>query len=118
VRDLGHYLRRLARVAAAEAGPAAAPPRPAGTHTVGSGAVYVPLTQAHLEKERDRLRKDVGKGEAELVKIEQKLASQGFVAKAPPDVVAAVRADRDERIAALARLREHLAHVEAALAGG
>jgi hypothetical protein len=32
--------------------------------------------------------------------------------------VAGVRADRHERAAALARLREHLAHVEEALAGG
>ena len=118
VRDLGHYLRRLARVGAAEAGPDVAPPRPAGTHTVGSGAVYVPLTQAHLEKERDRLRKEIGKGEAELAKIERKLASDGFVAKAPPDVVAGVRADRDQRAAALGRQREHLSHVEGALAVG
>ncbi len=116
--ELGPYLRRLARVAAVEAGPEAVPPRPAGTQALGSAAVHVPLTQAHLERERDRLRKEIAKAEAQQGKIEKKLATPGFTVKAPPEVVAAVRAGRDAGAAALARLREHLAHVEAALAGG
>ncbi len=55
------------------------------------------------------------RAETELARIEQKLGSPGFVAKAPPEVVAGARTDRDERATVVARLREHLAHVEAAL---
>jgi valyl-tRNA synthetase len=117
VDQLGHYLRRLARVARIEVAPSVRVPQPAGTQAVGSAMVYVPLTRAHLEKERDRLRKEIGKAEAELARIEKKLATPGFTAKAPPEVVAAVRADRAERAAGLATLREHLTQVEAALAG-
>ncbi len=95
-----------------------APPRPAGTQALGSSAVYVPLTTDHLEKEGDRLRKEIAKAEAELAKLEKKLATPGFMAKAPPEVVAAVRAERAERAAGLATLREHLAHIDAALAQG
>ena len=111
-------LQRLARVEEVVAAPDLTPPPFSATHTIGPTAVYLPLTRAHLEKERDRLGKEIGKSEAALVKIERKLASDGFVAKAPPDVVAGVRAERDGSIAALSHLREQLERVEATLAGG
>jgi valyl-tRNA synthetase len=111
-------LQRLARVEGVVAGPDLTPPPFSATHTIGHTVVYLPLTRAHLEKERDRLGKEIGKSEAALVKIERKLASDGFVAKAPPDVVAGVRAERDGGIAALSHLRERLGHIEATLAGG
>ncbi len=116
VEKLGQYLRRLARVSHVVAGPEVTAPSPVGAQAIGSATVYVPLTKAHLEKERDRLSKEIGKAEADLAKLEKKLATPGFVAKAPPEVVAGVRAERAERAAALATLRQHLAQVEAALA--
>jgi valyl-tRNA synthetase len=115
--SLGHYLRRLARVSHVVAGPEVEAPSPTGTQAVGSAMVYVPLTRDHLEKERDRLGKEIVRAEEELAKLEKKLATPGFVAKAPPEVVLAARAQRDERAAGLAALREHLAHIQAALAG-
>ena len=114
---LGRSLRRMARVANVVAGPEVDAPSPVGTQAIGAATVYVPLTKAHLERERERLRKEIGRAETELARIEQKLASPGFVAKAPPEVVAGARADRDERAAVMARLREHVVHLEAALRG-
>ena len=117
VATLGGPLRRLARVAEVPAGPRVEFPPYSAVQALGDAVLAVPLTQSHLERERDRLRKEIGKAGAELAKIERKLGTPAFVEKAPAEVVAGVRAERDEGVAAAARLQEHLARVEASLRG-
>jgi valyl-tRNA synthetase len=62
--------------------------------------------------ELDRLAKDVAKLEAEIERIEGKLANEGFVARAPEAVVTKER----ERMAACAEARQKLIEQQAVIA--
>jgi valyl-tRNA synthetase len=107
----GDLIGRLARVGAA------APLSGA----IGRGAVQIVLDEAtfvlpiadiiDLEAEAARLAKQIDKLDGEIAKIEAKLADQGFVARAPEDVVAMQRERLDESRATrdrLARARDRL----------
>jgi valyl-tRNA synthetase len=76
--------------------------------------VFVPLAGViDLEKERARLRGELGRVEGLVRGTEGKLANEGFVAKAPAEVV-----DRErEKLASLREQREKLAAKLAALEG-
>ncbi len=53
-----------------------------------SGSLYIPLSEVvDLEKERERLAAEMKKNEAEIERIERKLANEGFVSKAPKQVI-------------------------------
>jgi valyl-tRNA synthetase len=97
--ETGEHLARLARVSwAAEpdgAEPVASVPVPGGTVEI------LPSDDVDLEGAERRLAAARAKLEAEIERAERKLANQGFVDKAPPDVVGA---ERDK----LARLRAEL----------
>ncbi|MDO4733405.1 MAG: hypothetical protein Q4B50_07835, partial [Bacillota bacterium] len=66
-----------------------------------AGLVDFDAERARLQKEREKLAVD----EAKLAK---KLSNQGFLAKAPADVVEKERAKEGEYQTKLASLREHL----------
>jgi valyl-tRNA synthetase len=90
-------LVRLARLELVSDGgpPVAAIPVPGGSVAVLAGGEFDPeAEERRKEEQRTRLR-------AEIARCESKLANQGFVEKAPSDVVEAERAK-------LARLREEL----------
>jgi valyl-tRNA synthetase len=65
------------------------------------GLIDVAQERARLEKEIARLDKDVARHE-------KKLASEGFTAKAPPEVVETERERRDEAAAARDKLKTAL----------
>ena len=88
---------------------------------VPKGAVQIVVDEAtyvlsladviDVSGEKARLEKEIAKLEGEIVKFEKKLANEGFLAKAPEDVVDEQRerrdkamADRDRRSEALERL--------------
>jgi valyl-tRNA synthetase len=68
-------------------------PRPehAVSERIGSMEVYLPVDAAFMEKERAALVKEIGKLDGEKTSIGAKLASEGFVNKAPAELVAAQR---------------------------
>ena len=66
-----------------------------------------------LDQERDRLAGEIRKVEAEIAKLDKKLADRQFLAKAPPEVVETQK----ERRAKEAQLREKLTAAMARLAG-
>jgi valyl-tRNA synthetase len=68
---------------------------------MGPAEVLLPVDSAFIEKERNALRKEIDKTNAELSSLERKLAAPGFQEKAPPAVV-----QKEE--ARLHELREHL----------
>ena len=70
----------------------------------------MPLAElVDLEKEKARLAKSLKKNQAELDKLNAKLANPGFLAKAPENVVKAEQ-ERAEKLAALiAQLQEQAA---------
>ncbi len=63
--------------------------------------LFLPLAElVDLDKERERIAKQLKKNRDELEKLEKKLGNPGFVSKAPENVVAAER-ERAEKLAAL-----------------
>jgi valyl-tRNA synthetase len=93
--ETGDHLARLARVSfAADGGD------PVATVPVPGGSVEIlPSEDVDLEGAERRLAERRGRLEAEIQRAETKLANQGFVDKAPPQVVQAER-DKLERLRA------------------
>jgi valyl-tRNA synthetase len=95
--ETGEQIARLARVtldsAATDSEPVATVPIPGGSVQILSSAELDPEAAARRLAERRR------KLEAEIDRAERKLANAGFVAKAPPEVVAAER-EKLERLRA------------------
>ena len=82
---------------------------------VGEATVVLPLADViDLDQEKARLRKEIGRADGEIAKIDKKLSNRGFLAKAPPDVVEENRERRDEADRARAKLAEALKQLEAA----
>jgi len=77
-----------------------------------AGRLYIPLSEViDFEKERARLNAEMKKNDSEIERIEKKLANEGFVAKAPAQVIEGERAKlarylevRESLTAALERL--------------
>ena len=99
------YLRSLARVGATEYLAGGEPPKGAVTAVVHAVEVYLPLGDLiNLEEERNRLNKEVRKIEAELARVQSKLANPEFLSKAKEAVVSKERqkaAQYEEKIRAL-----------------
>jgi valyl-tRNA synthetase len=85
--ETSEHLARLARLAFTSDGaePVASVPVPGGTVEI------LPSEDVDLEGAERRLAARRAKLEAEIDRAERKLANEGFVAKAPPEVVAAER---------------------------
>jgi len=82
-----------------------APSSGAAQVVVDEATVILPLADViDLDKERGRLTKDVVRQEAEIAKLARKLGNEGFLAKAPAEVVAENR----ERLADLEAVRDRL----------
>ena len=83
----------------------------AGTVTVVTSAARVSMPLAELvdlEKEKARVEKELKKNQGELDKLNNKLSNQGFLSKAPENVVNAEK-ERAAKLAALvAQLEEQL----------
>jgi valyl-tRNA synthetase len=92
----------VARLAKVNFEPIANGAEPAASIPVAGGAIDI-LPGGDLDLEASQRRRDEQRGrlQAEIDRAEKKLANEGFVAKAPPDVV---EAERDK----LARLRDEL----------
>ena len=106
----GDLIKRLARVSGIEA---AGEVVKGALQVVVDEATYVlPLAEViDISGEKARLEKEIAKLETEIAKFDKKLANQGFLAKAPAEVVDEQRerrekaaADRARRIEALERL--------------
>ena len=77
-----------------------------------AGSLYIPLSEViDFEKERARLTAEMKKNDGEIERIEKKLSNEGFVAKAPAQVIEGERAKlakylevRESLTAALAKL--------------
>jgi valyl-tRNA synthetase len=77
-----------------------------------AGSLYIPLAEViDFEKERARLNAEMKKNDSEIERIEKKLSNEGFVAKAPAQVIDGERAKlkkyletRESLMAAIAKL--------------
>jgi valyl-tRNA synthetase len=86
-------LRRMARVSAIDAGDGATGGK-GGAHAVlrSGGEVFIPLEGLiDVDKERDRLARELARVEGQLRGTEAKLNNEQFVSKAKPEVIARER---------------------------
>ncbi len=82
---------------------------PLGRVTVAGADLFVPLTGLiDLEEERARLERELERARSELARARGKLANEGFVTRAPADVVQTERDKVDEWQEAVTRLDAQL----------
>jgi valyl-tRNA synthetase len=104
------YFTQMARATATAWGPKVVPPDLVATVTVPFGEVHIDVSRfIDVEAERGRLTKQRDELAKFATSIDKKLSNEGFVSRAPADVV---QKERDK----LAEVQAQLASVEAALA--
>ena len=87
-------------------------PENAMTAVVSGVEIYMPLKgMIDVEKETARLNKELAGLDKELARIAGKLSNEGFVAKAPPDVIAKEKAKAGEYEEKQAAIRERLVYL-------
>jgi valyl-tRNA synthetase len=90
-------------------------PRGSVTFVLDGATVALPLQGVvDLPAEAARLSKDIAKLDAEVVKMDQKLANRQFVEKAPEEVVEELRERRAEAAASAAKLKHALTQIQGA----
>jgi valyl-tRNA synthetase len=102
--DLLGMLKHIAKMESLAVDPDAKHTATAAVAVVGEVQVFV-YGVVDIEKERERLTKQIAKLETNIERTGKKLANEGFVAKAPPEVV---QRERDR----LAEIETHLAGVK------
>ncbi|MBI3804886.1 MAG: valine--tRNA ligase [Nitrospirae bacterium] len=94
------YIQRLARLSEVTIGVDLPLPKMAATVQTEMVKIYVPLNEARLTKEIDRLEKARAKIDKEREPVEKKFADPNFIAKAPKEIrekLEGQRADLTER---------------------
>ncbi|MGE0231841.1 MAG: valine--tRNA ligase [Flavobacteriaceae bacterium] len=108
----GEQLTRLARLSAVET--AAAAPEGSLQIVLDDKVMALPLKGIiDFDAERARIDREIKKSDAEIGKLESKLSNEGFLAKAPEEVVEEQR----ERLSALVVSRDRLREIRARLGG-
>jgi valyl-tRNA synthetase len=103
------YLRQLARVSSFEATQNGSRPRHAASAVVEGEEIFVPLEGIiDLEVERARLGKEITRVSGLLEGSAKKLASEGFVQRAPEEVVRKEQDKVDRLTKDLEKLRRNL----------
>jgi len=109
-------LQYLKTLAAAEpiqlVGAEEAKPENAMTAVVSGVEIYLPLKGLiDVEKESARLNKELASLDKEIARIDGKLSNEGFVAKAPAEVIAKEKAKAGEYQEKQTAIRERLAYL-------
>jgi valyl-tRNA synthetase len=112
------YFERYARVDDLTVSPSAEKPEASASAVVsapaGTAEVFVPLAgMIDLDKERERLEKEIAQKEGFLSGVRKKLANENFVSRAPEAVVEKERQKLEDTTAELDRLRANLADLGA-----
>jgi valyl-tRNA synthetase len=75
--------------------------------------IFMPLAElVDLQKERERLEKELSKARAALEAQEKKLSNEAFVSKAPEAVVAAEREKLEKAKALIENIKESLSGLQ------
>jgi len=106
--DLIRTLARLDRIEPLEG----EVPEGSAQIVLDEATVILPLGNViDLAQERARLNREKDRQEAEIAKLDKKLANQQFLAKAPPEVVSEQRERREEAAAARTKIAAALAQI-------
>jgi valyl-tRNA synthetase len=114
LKTYNDIIRRLARLESAEATDAPAPKGSVQT-VVDEATIVLPIADVvDIDQERLRLRKEIEKVDANIDRINKMLNNQGFLAKAPEEVVEEQKEARAEAENVKAKLSQALRQIEAA----
>jgi len=113
-RDLVNNLARLSSLKVENTGPR---PKSSATAVVNNATVFVDLEGIiDFDKETQRLEKEINKLSAELTAVGKKLANEGFLNKAPADVISKVREKQSDLLEKQHKLQLNLDRIQAAKA--
>ncbi len=80
-------------------------PRGVVQDILDEATLFLPLAEViDVAQEKARLEREIGRLDGDIAKFDKKLANQGFLSKAPPEVVEDQRERRDEAAQARAKL--------------
>ena len=107
------YITKLARVKELDVKVDMPRPKMSAVTVTADAEVYIPLEGVvDLEAELQRLTKEIAKTEKELKPFEAKMANEGFVAKAPPEVLEKTRGIIAELTSKKEKLAESMKRLE------
>ncbi|KGP78044.1 MULTISPECIES: valine--tRNA ligase [unclassified Paenibacillus] len=106
-----HYIKRFCNTSEFDSGLDLSSPDKAMTAVITGAELYLPLAGLiDIDQEVARLEKELQNLEGEVLRVEKKLANEGFVAKAPAKVIEEERAKQadysDKRDKVIARIKE------------
>ncbi|GAB6053226.1 valine--tRNA ligase [Magnetospira thiophila] len=111
-RDLVERLARLEKIQLLEGDV----PTGSVQAVLDESTIVLPLANViDVAQEKARLEKEMAKLDGDILKADKKLSNQGFLAKAPPEVVETEQERREEARAARAKLAEALEMLKGAL---
>ena len=103
------YIVSLARLSSLEVGPSITKPPSSATAVVQNLEVYLPLEgMIDIDRERERLRKELTKVEEELERVRSKLSNGDFISKAKPEVIEREKTRKDDLSKRHSRLSENI----------
>ncbi|SIS63923.1 valine--tRNA ligase [Alicyclobacillus vulcanalis] len=118
VRDVVEQVRemisRFCNAERVDIGAGIEPPKQAAVQVVTGAKIYIPLVGLiDMDAERERLKKEAGRLQAEVERLEKKLANENFVHRAPQEVVEQERAKLADYKAKLLAVEARRASLEA-----
>ncbi len=110
IAELAQYLKRLAGAERIDVTDTLGEVRKTGVHIVCAGAeAVIPLASlVDMEKERERVQKEIDRLVGEVERAENKLGNESFVARAPQAVVEEERKKLDNAAGMLEKMRERM----------
>lgn len=111
-RDLVINLAKLSALTVDKTGPR---PKSSATAVVNNASIFVDLEGIiDFAKEIQRLEKEIGKLSIELTKVAKKLENEGFLNKAPADVIEKVRRKQSDLLEKQEKLQMNLDRIKEA----
>ena len=106
ITDNFGYIKALAKVEKAEIGDKLARPEQSAVAVVSEVEIFVPLAGLiDLDKEKQRLEKELQNSEAEIERCKKNLANEGFVQRAPKTEVERVKTRMQEAVVKIEKLK-------------
>ena len=110
IAELAQYLKRLAGAEQIDVSDTLGEIQKTDVHLVCTGAeAAIPLSSlVDLDKERERIAKEIERLQGDVARADQKLSNEGFTSRAPQAVVDEERRKRDNAADMLEKMRERL----------
>ncbi|MGB4056597.1 MAG: valine--tRNA ligase, partial [Alphaproteobacteria bacterium] len=106
-------IRRMARIESIEH--TASPPKGSVQTVLDEATLALPIADIiDLDKERERLKKEIVRLEGEIGKVDQKLGNKQFVDNAPEEIILEHKKRKEDAEAVISKLSQALKQLEAA----